>query len=361
MTREFRRTLLLFLTGLILAIGAPALTVIIFDPFFVLHKKFSAAGFDSDDRYQNAGIIRSFLADPEMHMDTIIIGTSMSQNLPVSVFKNAYGVHALKLTLSGGKPRELAAIVKKAIATGRVRKVIWEVHTSYMYDNADALHEEAPLPLFLYNDYELDDWRYIFNNDVLKHALKIVKGEFLHKNPGDRRILDDLYGWKNQEQFARWSSPENLKKLHERLKDSYTPITQEPPEYAHMRFPNIEKNLLPILRNNPDIEFDIYYPPVSYYDYADSDNGVFWQQMAMRKQLLEKTKDLKNVWIYGFDFIPEGPQSVRNYMDRSHYTPQICARLARYMVRRKYILRAENYDAYAQKLKTAINNFAKNF
>ena len=65
--------IIIFLTLAIFVL--PALVVVAFDPFFVLHKPFihKDIGFDGTDRYQNAGLINSYLADPSEKIDTIII------------------------------------------------------------------------------------------------------------------------------------------------------------------------------------------------------------------------------------------------------------------------------------------------
>ncbi|MCB9991573.1 MAG: hypothetical protein H6867_09410 [Rhodospirillales bacterium] len=85
----------------------PAAIVLVFDPFFVYHKPLfiKDLGFDGTDRYQNAGLINSWLADPDEPFDTVIIGTSMTQNFPVTAIRNEDGIHALKLTLAGAPPK----------------------------------------------------------------------------------------------------------------------------------------------------------------------------------------------------------------------------------------------------------------
>ncbi|MGB4107323.1 MAG: hypothetical protein WBK55_05960 [Alphaproteobacteria bacterium] len=354
MTEKKFFVLVLIITATLFCL--PAGVVIIFDPFFFIHKRYAAIGFDGTDRYQNAGLINSFLADPATNIDTVVLGTSMSQNLPVKIFRNAQGANALKLTLAGGQPRELAAMAEKAIATGHVKTVVWEIYSSYMYEDPDALHKEVPLPLFLYNRSLLDNWRYVFNNDVFEEALKIAKGR-----KRKRKGLEELYTWENQEAFVKWSSPENLEKLHADFGASNLPLTATPPAGTRQDFLNLEKNLLPVLRNNPDIQFELFFPPVSYYAFARSGNDEFWIQMAMRQKLLDETRDLKNVRIYGFDFIENGPESIKNYMDASHYNPGISAEIAGMIVQRSHVLTSENHASYVRQLRQRVNEFARNF
>ncbi len=348
-------TITLLITAIIFTL--PATIVVIFDPFFVIHKRYAAKiGFDKTDRYQNAGLINSFLADPSEHIDTVIIGTSMSQNFPVSIFKNEHNKNSLKLTLAGGSAKELGIITKKAIATGNVKKIIWEVFTSYADNNPDAIHKDSPLPLFLYNDSFIDNWRYIFNNSVFEKALKVARGK-----RKKRKNLEDLYVWENDQQFIEFNKKENLNKLRKKIKTKKPFIPLSPPDDIRIIFPSLYKNLIPILKENPDIEFELFFPPVSYYSYALHGTEGFWIQMLMRKKLLGETENLKNVHVYGFDLIENTSNNLTNYMDPNHYKPEISRDMAKHMLKHQHLMTAQSWDTYTQTLIQKINVFSKNF
>jgi len=356
--KYFSITLLVTLTIFVV----PAIIVTVIDPFFVIHKKLSAdIGFDGTDRYQNAGLINSFLADPAERFDTIILGTSMSQNFPVSAFKNEFGRNALKLTLAGGRARELGTIARKAIATGRVKRVVWEIFTSFADENPDATHKNSPLPLFLYNDTLADNWRYVFNNDVFENAFKIVRGKIIKKKKVKRSDLEGLYTWAYDDQFRKYSEKPNLAKLYRKVQASNLPIPASPPETMRPAFPNLQKNLFPILRENPNIEFMLYFPPISHYAYAVYGHKKFWRQMLMRKNLLEETQELKNVHVYGFDLNENISGSLQNYMDPNHYSPAVNADMAKAMVKYDRILTAQDWKSYTRALVRKVNSFAENF
>ena len=329
----FKRTILITLAIFLL----PASIVVIFDPFFVLHKPFihKDIGFDGTDRYQNAGLINSYLADLDEQIDTIIIGTSMSQNLPVSVLQNEHGVNALKLTLAAGKPKELAMLLNKALNTGQVKHVVWEIFTAYASDDPNLTHQASPLPEFLYNENVFDNWRYIFNNDVVEEALKTGIGK-----KKKRKSLEQLYTWENKEQFDKFSAPENIKRLKAKLA-GVEPI-QNQYRGAPLDFPNIKQHVLPFLKHNKDIRFSLYFPPVSFYAYAAQGHQKFWTQMKMREFLLEQTEELENISIFGFDHKNWGADS-SNYMDTNHYSPSISLKIMQSIAEGKNTRKAETY------------------
>lgn len=340
----------------------PAILVLIVDPFFIGHKKFAAnIGFDGMDRYQNAGLINSFLADPAEQFDTIILGTSMSQNFPVSGFKNEFGRNALKLTLSGARAKDLDAITRKAIATGRVKRVVWEIFSSYADDDPDAINRNSPLPKFLYNDTLTDNWRYFFNNDVFEKAFKIVRAQILKWKKVERHSLDALYTWKYDDQFIKFNDAANLKKLRQDLRASDLPIRHAPPGTLRPAFPNLRENLLPVLRENPDIAFLLFFPPISHYAYAEYGNRKFWLEMLMRKKLLEETQSLENVRIFGFDLNAHTSGTLKNYMDPAHYRPWVNADMVKSMTKPDHILTAQGWKSYTVTLIGKVNAFAENF
>lgn len=334
----------------------PALIVIVFDPFFVFHKPFihKNLGFDGTDRYQNAGLINSYLADPNEKIDTIIIGTSMSQNLPVEILKNEQGANALKITLAGGKPKELAMLLHKALKTGRVKYVVWEIFKDYASDNPGLMHEKSPLPEFLYNDNAWDNWKYIFNNDVVEEALKAAIGK-----KKKRRPLNELYSWENKEAFDKYSAPENIQKLKEKLRKSDLPIQKNDNSPA-LEFANIKQHILPFLKSNPDINFALFFPPIPYYSYALQGNTKFWHQMKMREFLLKETATMDNVHIHGFDTENWG-SDLSNYMDDEHYSPLISAQILSKVKDGKNTLTINKNAPYEKKLIQKINRFSQSF
>lgn len=332
--------IIIFLTLAIFVL--PALVVVAFDPFFVLHKPFihKDIGFDGTDRYQNAGLINSYLADPSEKIDTIIIGTSMSQNLPVSALKNKQGINALKLTMAGGKPKELGLLLNKALKTGRVKHVVWEIFTPYASDDPNLVHKESPLPEFLYNQSRMDNWRYIFNNDVVEEALKAAMGK-----RKKRKTLENLYTWEKKKQFEQYSSKKNTKKVKEKLANTASKIKKQY-DGPVIQFPNIEQHVLPFLKSNPDIRFSLYFPPISYYGYTIKGNTEFWRQMKMREFLLQKTQTLENVSVYAFDSYNWG-NDLSNYMDNNHYSPDISEKIATAISKGEDTITIRQYPAHA--------------
>ena len=340
--------LTLLLTGLILL--SPILLVVVFYPFFVYHKPWfvKVENPHGQDRMQNAGLINHWLNRKDGPINTIIVGTSMSQNFPLDK-------HTLRLTLSGGRPLEIRSIAERAIATGKVKTVIWEVFWPYITQDPAEQHPESPLPLYLYNDTLWDDWRYFLNADVVEYALKtLVRPEKA------RRPMSEIYTWGRKEyglDFEKYSSADNIAQMNKSIRNrNDMPLRQNAAEKGTVSsFPNIDENLLPVLRANPDIRFIIYFPPMPYYGYLLEGNDRFWMEMNMRDYLLKSVAGMKNVSVHGFDLIDGLGNKLSRYKDSQHYEPEANEMMLNAMMAEKFTLTDKNFAQYRRDLTNRLN------
>ena len=157
------------LVALLFTLG-PALLVLLVDPYHIYHKGFiKPVLFSTSERYQNAGLINSYL---DGH-DAIIIGSSLSQNFDAEQVSRALGwKNTMRLTVNASTdemPQEHLQVLDKALSTGQIRHVLWEIHPQYLWVKPEALYTVSEnFPAYLYNRNLLDDYRYVFNEDVVR-------------------------------------------------------------------------------------------------------------------------------------------------------------------------------------------------
>lgn len=332
----------------------PAALIFTVDPLYIYRKSFLIEEpiFVDSDRYQTAGLINSYLADTSNKYDTIIIGTSMSQNFRIDE-------RTVPLTMAGGRSKELAAIAGKALATGNVKYVIWEVFLSYTNPNPNDTHNEAPLPFELYNNTIWDDWPYVFSITSFRQTVALLRGKTKHRRP-----MQTLNLWSQEEKdaFKKFQNPENIKTLRQSIKDFNLPFTHSAPAHLlSMPFPSVDQNLLPYLQSNPQVKFDLFFPPVSYYDYITKGNEGFWKEMLMRRRVLEGVKDLPNVRIFGFDMIKGIGNDITIYRDSEHYPAWVNDKIFQAIKKNEFLIKLEDWPFYSQSLATRINDFAEKF
>ena len=112
--------------------AVPAGLAFVKDPYQIIRPR--AGGelrLRSNTRFQNAGLIRNFLGDPEQGFDTIIMGASHAAEYRPSEIRSAIGINrAMNLSMVGGRPQVQLAVMRRALREPTVKKVIWSLSHS---------------------------------------------------------------------------------------------------------------------------------------------------------------------------------------------------------------------------------------
>ena len=160
-----KRWCLLTAALLLLASAAVVLLVVVVDPYEIYHRAlFYSPPYNSGTQvYSNAGVARSFT------YDSIIVGSSVTENCTPSVYDAALGGRFVKLCMNGGLSRDHARMMDAAFASHEIRQVVYGLDLfaySQYYNNL-----KAPMPEYLYDDNLLTDVHYWFNRSVLFSAI----------------------------------------------------------------------------------------------------------------------------------------------------------------------------------------------
>ena len=158
---------LICLVGLIVV----ASSTIFIDPFFHYHKPRSEFYYPlKSQRYQNDGILKHF------DYDSIITGTSMTENFKTTEFDELFDTKSIKVSYSGAKFKELNDAIKVAYSSGKNVKYVIRSLDLYniAIDKNSARNDLGEYPVYLYNDNLFDDAKYILSKDTFfKYNLSI--------------------------------------------------------------------------------------------------------------------------------------------------------------------------------------------
>ncbi|MEE8575133.1 MAG: hypothetical protein V3T30_06950, partial [Thermodesulfobacteriota bacterium] len=162
---SYRNFSIIALVTLALFLILPSCLNYLVDPFQIYHTPFfRETTFLDNQRYQNPGLINSYL-DSSKGYDSIIIGSSMTENfIPSEIQKTMGWGKVLKLSIAGGSNKARKLMVLKALQTGKVKNVIWEVFWRYGAPERDEFNREYRFPKYLYNETLLDDYKYLLNH-----------------------------------------------------------------------------------------------------------------------------------------------------------------------------------------------------
>ena len=312
--------------------------VIYVDPFFHYHAPLKGFSYIVDNQLsQNPGMAQ------RMDYDSCIIGSSMTVNFHTSDFNELMGLNTLKLSYSGAYPRDdynILSIVfdKNTIArkNNPVKAVFLGLDIPTMTAATDEIKYE--LPMYLYDKNPLNDVKYLWNKDVvLEYILKPV----IQKKGTD---LSEVYAsWWTEDYYNiqyvmhGYEAPEPVDE--EMDEDLLIPQTKE----------NLEVNILPFIKDNPDTEF--------YWNNVLTENHL---EATMKQYRFAAEELLKydNVRLFYFQDMEEIVTDLNNYADYTHYNP----RINRYMTEcfsdgSHEVKNIEEFDNELEKMRAIIAEF----
>lgn len=301
-----KMTVVLFVLCSVLLFAVAVAVSYAVDPLQLYRKAAYSPRFSIEERYQNAGLIKHW------EYDTIIVGTSMTQNFVPSQVGRALGGQALKLSMEGSVAEEHYRLAQLALGTGKVRKVLWGL--DYFSLRADAAGNNSAFPGYLYDHWLWNDIPYLFNYSTYERMLRIVED----KRAGRKQ--------QNLEYLNNWSRISTFGK--DRVADAYAKAHREEADFGRNEpsLGEVERSfvsyILPLAERYPEVAFHFYYPPYSVLRQAvwqDTNPVRFHNQLMMRKRMFEQFARLPNVKVYDFQTEDDWTFDLDLYKDLSHH------------------------------------------
>lgn len=321
-----KRALLTFLSlglgGLLLIATVNALL----DPYHILHRPFwGQPRFSTNQRFQNAGLINSYLA-ADLGFDSVIIGTSLEDCYDVGRIQKRLGTaRVLNLAVDSSTPLERGAIVERALETGKVRHVLWGVYENYADSVADRENTGYLFPFDLYRaPYSIRGLgaviHYLLNASVLNESLTLAMGRSRWSTD-----LDGVYDWTagniKSRNFERFSNPDSMARHARSVADGKAAIAlarQNLERARTMEFPALEKHLVQVVLRHPEVRFDLVLSPVSALFFHTLSPENLLRQMGLRLRLVRALGQAPNVRIFAFDDDWAVTENLANYRDPFH-------------------------------------------
>ena len=300
-------TLSLIIFSLVLIVAA----VVLIDPFEIYHQ---ATAFippieSGTQSYSNAGIAKSY------DYDSIIIGSSMTENFRPSQLDDLLGGRFVKLCINGGTPFNHKQMMDIAFDTHKIKRVFYGLDVgalSFFY-----ITPKAEMPTYLYDDDLFNDTEYWFNQSVLlKYIPKCLK-TLGQTDPAQR---DTMYSW--GQDFAY--GPEAVLKFPISSEEIVQHPLEEHPKLSQQSMLNIEHNFVPFIEAHPDTEFIFFFPPYSllqwYNFYAQ---GLLHYNLMQKQAVIERLIAYDNVKLYDFQSQLHWILDLDHYVDSEHYGAHI--------------------------------------
>lgn len=307
------------------------LTVIIIDPFFHYHKPLPGLSYYlSDERYQNDGIVRHF------EYDAIISGSSETQNIKASDIDRLFNVHSVKTSFAAGNFNEVNNLITTAIKSNPNIKYVFRSFDSNQinYDKDTNVYQDTPD--YLYDRNPFNDYKYIFNKEVILKSAYSVLRTFMKVPPTS---FDEYSRFFHLHEFGKEATLRTYTRLEPSSEHFF--LTDED---KFRITENIEKNIITLAKEHPEIEFYYFIPPYSVCVWdATKRLGQIDQVVDTEIWAYELIMNYPNIKVFSFNDITEISTDLNNYMDSLHYSEDILQFIINSMAEGNYMLTKENY------------------
>ena len=297
---------------LLLALSCIVGSVVLIDPFEVYHRAlcYTPPIENRTQIYSNAGIAKSY------DYDSVIIGSSMTENFTPSQLDRELGGSFIKLPVNAGSPFNHRQMMEMAFRTHEVRRVVYGVDIelfTYFYKTP-----KCEMPDYLYDDSLLNDTAYWFNRSVLLTYIPACLRTLGQSDPG---LRDTMYSWGGMYSYGREAALRGTEITAGKTpqRDAGAPVA-----LSQQTLLNAKHNILPFVTEHPETEFLFFFPPYSLVRwYGFYREGEMEYHLAQKAALVEALLPHENVRIYDFQAQTDWILNLDNYIDASHYGPWI--------------------------------------
>lgn len=261
-------------------------------------------------RYINPGLAKNQV------YDTVVSGSSIMENTRNDFVGRVCGGSAVNLSMPAMSAAEQRLMLETALARRRLRRIIAVLDFNEFAGGVDERQDVAgPLPRYLYDRNPFNDLPYLLSWDVLLKSWRIVTGE------GPERFTSDPnapWFWGDVKRFGREEVLRGLDLTH--LNARY----RQPERTLDGMRASFQHNLLPLLREHPETEFDLVWPPYSILVWVDfAQRNQLQVTLDFKRYVFEATRGLANVRITDLQAERALTHDLDRYTDLYHFEPGI--------------------------------------
>lgn len=327
----------------------------IVDPLqFYRQAAFYPPSFSAEQRFQNPGLARNY------EYDTITIGSSLIENTRPDMVDRILGGKTVKLAMSAASAYEERRMIELAIQRKPVKLIIWDLDFASLKGKPDRVLTYAGyFPYHLYDEDFSNDYKYLLSTSTARDSLlacyRLVRG--IAPPFGDLNNLntwDGTYVFSSEVMQAAWNIELDVQARGIKQYSNYDP------SLAAMKA-SFDANVLPPVKNNPDVKFVIYYPPYSILRYRAlymEDPQLFYDELAIKSYIFQQLKAFPNAVLYDFQNDAGLTHNMNEYKDFTHHSLRYNELIIQAIADRdeRYIVTEANLEPGIASLKEQVEN-----
>lgn len=283
----------------------------------------------------------------------------MSENFSTNEANKIFSTKDFQqIIISGLLPKNFSLVLDFLFRENKPELIIMDIHWYFESLDPNKKNKRHSFPAFLYSGKYLDKQKYLFNHDLVKESLRRLFGVIDEKKYSTN--LESLNHKMKKELFRDYNTQENLEKLKKKLVENREIYNVED-ILTHgklYRFPSIDKNLLPYIKDNPKTKFLLFFPPYSTWYYASTEKKSFMNRLIyMRKYVADNLSHYNNVEVFGFDLNYFIVNDIKNYKDYGHYHKWVNSFVLKSIKNGENKITNENSSNYIKNMVENINKY----
>lgn len=342
--RTYFLLVVIFIFSLLVLLGG---TTYVIDPFFHYRKPADIFSYDvAAAEYKNDGISRNF------DYNAMITGPCMTSGFKVSQADMLFDKKFVRITYLGEGFYRIGKNVRRAIAgNDQLEMVIWSVDPIWYVTDEDYEGYDS-YPEYLLNDDYWDDVNYLFNGEIFMGETlpEIIRS--IQKQPSKSfDAYADLEEGNRESLLAQYERHE---------KENRGVIESETKEMMAALERNIDGNIVSVVKENPDIEFYFFIPPLSilwWDDLNQTGTQILLRRIDLEQMVIEKILPYDNVKLFAFEDEFSVTCDLNLYNDSVHYSDEVNDFMLQRMYEQKNLLTTENYQEYLERIREFYLNY----
>lgn len=326
------------LSSLLCVLVLAIIVNVVIDPFFQYHKPLNDLSYAYEDvMYQSAGIIKNF------DYETLIVGSSLIQNMRPSYVEKKLGTKAIKIPLCGMSFSYILQACNIALNYNpKLKIIIMNIDPTVLYnDNIDT-----SFPEYLYDDNIFNDINYLLNKNVLLEKNMKIINRTIHGEKEE--TLDEAFSSEKTFYFSEYSAIQSF---------SLQPIDYNEKELQQLYEQSVEQ-LLNLVNNNSKVKFYFVIPPKSILDlYTMNLNGYLDFYCDLITETFEIFERFDNCTFFMFQDEIEIISNLYNYCDTQHFSSVVSDKIVFDIANGNNELTKVNYRSRIANIKSITQNF----
>lgn len=332
------------LLALLLVVGGITYLV---DPYFHYRAPMQGLSYKVEKAsYINDGISRNF------DYNAMITGPSMTSGFKTAEADALFEKDFVRITYLGEGFYRTGKNVRRALESNdKLDLIIWSIDPIWYVTDVEWEGYDT-YPDYMLNDNVWDDVNYLLNGqvfvkDTIPEIVRTMEGipaEDLdmcaHTEAGNKEVVLSRY--------------QRSEKQNKQVTEEETEALQE----ALQR--NIEGNIISVVKENPDVTFYFFIPPLSilwWDDLNQISKVTLLRRIDLEQRVIDMLLPYENVKLFSFEDDTDIVCNLDLYSDTIHYSEEVNSYMLNEMQKGDHLLTEENYKQYLEYIRSFYGNY----